>query len=50
MIVPQVTVVHMLLDCFERIRGVLLCEGEVLDPLFYEAKIYTTNLSPENFE
>ncbi|KAJ9128717.1 hypothetical protein P3X46_034552 [Hevea brasiliensis] len=47
-IVPRVSGVHMLLDSFEPIHGVLLCEGEDIDPSLYEAE--TTNLSPEELE
>ncbi|CAJ2651471.1 unnamed protein product [Trifolium pratense] len=35
-IVPRVSGVHMLLDSFEPIHGVLLCEGEDIDPSWYE--------------
>lgn len=35
-IVPRVSGVHMLLDSFEPIHGVLLCEGEDIDPSLYE--------------
>ncbi|GFP85332.1 protein ntpr [Phtheirospermum japonicum] len=47
-IVPRVTGVHMLLDSFEPIHGVLLCEGEDIDPSLYESD--TTNLSPEELD
>ncbi|KAK3004408.1 hypothetical protein RJ639_018784 [Escallonia herrerae] len=47
-IVPRVTGVHMLLDGFEPIHGVLLCEGEDLDPSSYEAE--ASGLSPEELE
>ncbi|ESR43968.1 hypothetical protein WN944_005227 [Citrus x changshan-huyou] len=47
-IVPRVSGVHMLLDSFEPIHGVLLCEGEDIDPSLYEAE--TSNLSPEELE
>lgn len=47
-IVPRVTGVHMLLDSFEPIHGVLLCEGEDIDPSHYEADV--SNLSPEEQE
>ncbi|XP_057980573.1 putative glutamine amidotransferase GAT1_2.1 [Malania oleifera] len=36
-IAPRVSGVHMLLDSFEPIHGVLLCEGEDIDPSLYEA-------------
>lgn len=35
-IVPRVTGLHLLLDSFEPIHGVLLCEGEDVDPSLYE--------------
>ncbi|OAY57104.1 putative glutamine amidotransferase GAT1_2.1 [Manihot esculenta] len=47
-IVPRVNGVHMLLDSFEPIHGVLLCEGEDIDPSLYEAE--STDLSPEELE
>ncbi|KAI3462563.1 hypothetical protein Pfo_019226 [Paulownia fortunei] len=47
-IVPRVTGVHMLLNSFEPIHGVLLCEGEDIDPSLYEAD--TSNLSSEELE
>ncbi|XP_011021287.1 PREDICTED: uncharacterized protein LOC105123408 [Populus euphratica] len=47
-IVPRVSGVHMLLDSFEPIHGVLLCEGEDIDPSLYEAE--TSNLSLEELE
>ncbi|XP_022894269.1 putative glutamine amidotransferase GAT1_2.1 [Olea europaea var. sylvestris] len=47
-IVPRVTGVHMLLDSFEPIHGVLLCEGEDIDPSLYEAE--ASNLSAEELE
>ncbi|PIN26967.1 Gamma-glutamyl-gamma-aminobutyrate hydrolase [Handroanthus impetiginosus] len=47
-IVPRVTGVHMLLDSFEPIHGVLLCEGEDIDPSLYEAD--TSNLTSEELE
>lgn len=48
MIVPRVSGVHMLLDSFEPIHGVLLCEGEDIDPSLYETDI--SGLSPEELE
>uniref|UniRef100_A0A0D9UWJ3 Uncharacterized protein n=1 Tax=Leersia perrieri TaxID=77586 RepID=A0A0D9UWJ3_9ORYZ len=36
-IVPRVAGVHTLLDSFEPIHGVLLCEGEDVDPSLYAA-------------
>ncbi|KAH8483320.1 hypothetical protein H0E87_027924 [Populus deltoides] len=47
-IVPRVSGVHMLLDSFEPIHGVPLCEGEDIDPSLYEAE--TSNLSLEELE
>jgi gamma-glutamyl-gamma-aminobutyrate hydrolase PuuD len=47
-IVPRVSGVHLLLDSFEPIHGVLLCEGEDIDPSLYEAE--TSNLSLEELE
>ncbi|PIN23714.1 Gamma-glutamyl-gamma-aminobutyrate hydrolase [Handroanthus impetiginosus] len=38
-IVPRVSGVHMLLDSFEPIHGVLLCEGEDIDPSLYDAEL-----------
>ncbi|GAB4828869.1 hypothetical protein Ancab_018529 [Ancistrocladus abbreviatus] len=40
-IVPRVSGVHMLLDSFEPIHGVLLCEGEDIDPSLYDAELST---------
>ncbi|XP_010922331.1 putative glutamine amidotransferase GAT1_2.1 isoform X1 [Elaeis guineensis] len=48
-IVPRVSGVHMLLDSFEPIHGVLLCEGEDIDPSLYEAGDISS-LSPEEVE
>ena len=45
---PRVTGVHRLLESFEPIHGVLLCEGEDIDPSLYEAE--HSGLSPEEFE
>ncbi|XP_043695467.1 putative glutamine amidotransferase GAT1_2.1 [Telopea speciosissima] len=47
-IVPRVAGVHTLLDSFEPIHGVLLCEGEDIDPSLYDAEI--SGLSPEELE
>ncbi|KAJ6960483.1 hypothetical protein NC653_038504 [Populus alba x Populus x berolinensis] len=47
-IVPRVSGLHMLLDSFEPIHGVLLCEGEDVDPSLYEAE--KSNLSLEELE
>ncbi|XP_039006660.1 putative glutamine amidotransferase GAT1_2.1 [Hibiscus syriacus] len=38
-IVPRVTGVHMLLQSFEPIHGVLLCEGEDIDPSLYDSEL-----------
>ncbi|KAL5780424.1 hypothetical protein ACOSQ2_011161 [Xanthoceras sorbifolium] len=40
--------VHMLLDSFEPIHGILLFEGEDIDPSLYEAE--TSGLSQEEME
>lgn len=48
-IVPRVSGVHMLLDSFEPIHGVLLCEGEDIDPSWYDEQD-TTGLSQEELE
>lgn len=45
-IVPRVNGVHNMLESFEPIHGVLLCEGEDIDPSLYES----TNLSPQEIE
>ena len=37
-IVPRVAGVHAMLDSFEPIHGVLLCEGEDIDPSLYDAR------------
>ncbi|KAL4385399.1 hypothetical protein GQ457_15G003900 [Hibiscus cannabinus] len=47
-IVPRVRGVDMLLDSFEPIHGVLLCEGEDIDPSLYEHD--TSSLSLEQVE
>ncbi|KAG5623642.1 hypothetical protein H5410_008860 [Solanum commersonii] len=47
-IVPRVSGVHMLLDSFEPIHGVLLCEGEDIDPSLYNDEL--SNLSVEELE
>ncbi|EEF35395.1 Gamma-glutamyl-gamma-aminobutyrate hydrolase, putative [Ricinus communis] len=47
-IVPRVTGVHMLLESFEPIHGVLLCEGEDIDPSLYDAEL--SGISPEELE
>ncbi|KAK8714923.1 hypothetical protein V6N13_042268 [Hibiscus sabdariffa] len=47
-IVPRVRGVDMLLDSFEPIHGVLLCEGEDIDPSLYEHD--SSSLSLEQVE
>ncbi|KAL6351210.1 hypothetical protein AAG906_031796 [Vitis piasezkii] len=47
-IVPRVSGVHMLLESFEPIHGVLLCEGEDIDPSLYDAEL--SGFSPEEIE
>lgn len=47
-IVPRVNGVHMLLDSFEPIHGVLLCEGEDIDPSLYDAEL--SDFSHEELE
>ncbi|XP_010681631.2 putative glutamine amidotransferase GAT1_2.1 [Beta vulgaris subsp. vulgaris] len=47
-IVPRVSGVSMLLEGFEPIHGVLLCEGEDIDPSLYESEL--SNLTPEELE
>lgn len=47
-IVPRVPGIHMLLESFEPIHGVLLCEGEDIDPSHYESGM--SNLSMEELE
>ncbi|CAN1227662.1 Putative glutamine amidotransferase GAT1_2.1 [Linum perenne] len=52
-IVPRVSGVHLLLDSFEPIHGVLLCEGEDIDPSLYQTHDNddaTSALSPEELE
>ena len=48
MIVPRVSGVHTLLESFEPIHGVLLCEGEDIDPSLYDAEL--SGLSPQELE
>ncbi|KAK7274134.1 hypothetical protein RIF29_15211 [Crotalaria pallida] len=48
-IVPRVCGVHMLLNSFEPIHGVLLCEGEDIDPSLYEQD-NTAGLSQEEMD
>ncbi|KAK7316484.1 hypothetical protein VNO77_35546 [Canavalia gladiata] len=47
-IVPRVSGVHMLLNSFEPIHGVLLCEGEDIEPIWYEED--NTGISEEDLE
>ncbi|KAH9321329.1 hypothetical protein KI387_015968 [Taxus chinensis] len=47
-IVPRVSGVEQMLDSFEPIHGVLLCEGEDVDPLLYNKAI--CDLSQEELE
>nr|XP_027187434.1 putative glutamine amidotransferase GAT1_2.1 isoform X2 [Cicer arietinum] len=47
-IVPRVSGVHMLLNSFEPIHGVLLCEGEDIDPCWYE--LQESTLSHQDLE
>ncbi|CAL4951362.1 unnamed protein product [Urochloa decumbens] len=52
-IVPRVAGVHTLLDAFEPIHGVLLCEGEDIDPSLYDSASDSADaaaLSPEQLE
>lgn len=46
-IVPRVSGIHMLLESFEPIHGVLLCEGEDIDPSLYESEM---DLSAEDMD
>ncbi|XP_074297431.1 putative glutamine amidotransferase GAT1_2.1 [Silene latifolia] len=47
-IVPRVNGVSMLLESFEPVHGVLLCEGEDIDPSLYESNL--SSFSPEELE
>lgn len=47
-IVPRVSGVHTLLESFQPIHGVLLCEGEDIDPSLYDAEL--SGLSQEELE
>uniref|UniRef100_A0A1J3G2T6 Protein NtpR n=1 Tax=Noccaea caerulescens TaxID=107243 RepID=A0A1J3G2T6_NOCCA len=47
-IVPRVAGVDKLLESFKPIHGVLLCEGEDIDPSLYESEI--SSLSPEELD
>ncbi|KAI3914592.1 hypothetical protein MKW92_031218 [Papaver armeniacum] len=46
--IPRITGVHLLLESFETIHGVVLCEGEDLDPSLYEDE--RSGLSPEELD
>ncbi|CAO2825380.1 unnamed protein product [Amaranthus hypochondriacus] len=46
-IVPRVSGIHMLLESFEPIHGVLLCEGEDIDPSLYESDLNSSDISPQ---
>jgi len=46
-IVPRVSGIHTLLDSFEPIHGVLLCEGEDIDPSHYSLDPEFSSLSEE---
>lgn len=47
-IVPRVSGVHTLLESFEPIHGVLLCEGQDIDPSHYNAEL--SGLTPEELD
>ncbi|XP_004497056.1 putative glutamine amidotransferase GAT1_2.1 [Cicer arietinum] len=47
-IVPRVSGIHTLLESFEPIHGILLCEGEDIDPSHYDAEL--CGLTPEELE
>lgn len=47
-IVPRVMGLQSLLDSFEPVHGVLLCEGEDIDPSLYDSDV--TSLSTEELE
>lgn len=47
-IVPRVSGVHTLLKSFEPIHGVLLCEGEDIDPSLYDSEL--SSFTPEELE
>ncbi|OAY75921.1 uncharacterized protein LOC109717947 [Ananas comosus] len=51
-IVPRVAGVQMLLDSFEPIHGVLLCEGEDIDPSLYDVaeEMPAAGLSPDELD
>ncbi|XP_002968849.2 putative glutamine amidotransferase GAT1_2.1 [Selaginella moellendorffii] len=47
-IVPRVSGLNSLLDSFEPIHGVLLCEGEDIDPTLYDSDV--SALTPEDVD
>ncbi|CAH8353863.1 unnamed protein product [Eruca vesicaria subsp. sativa] len=49
-IVPRVSGIHSMLQSFEPIHGVLLCEGEDVDPSLYEDAEHNQGLSQEDME
>ncbi|GER24943.1 class I glutamine amidotransferase-likesuperfamily protein [Striga asiatica] len=49
-IVPRVSGVHALVDSFGPIHGVLLCEGEDIDPSLYSSPDGSLSLSPEDLD
>ncbi|XP_062107423.1 putative glutamine amidotransferase GAT1_2.1 [Humulus lupulus] len=50
-IIPRVSGVHTLLRSFEPIHGVLLCEGEDIDPSLYQGELdQVSDLSPQELE
>ncbi|KAK8937334.1 hypothetical protein KSP39_PZI012012 [Platanthera zijinensis] len=49
-IVPRVAGVHLLLDSFEPIHGVLLCEGEDIDPSHYDDRDVNFGLSAADID
>ncbi|KAK1660573.1 hypothetical protein QYE76_048732 [Lolium multiflorum] len=49
-IVPRVAGMHAMLDSFEPIHGVLLCEGEDIDPSIYDANNDEDGLTPEQLD
>lgn len=49
-IVPRVSGMHALLESFEPFHGVLLCEGEDIDPSLYGTTPTTSDLSADELE
>ena len=49
-IVPRVSGIHMVLESFEPIHGVLLCEGEDVDPSFCESHLNSSDLTPQQLD